>query len=163
FNVLGPLTNPASNTMQVMGVYKEELVKPMADVLSRLGVRRGVVVYGQDVMDEVSISAPTSICEFNGDERLYYVITPEDCGLTRAQKSDVVGGDPAYNAQVARDILSGKERGPKRDIVLMNAGCGLYIADKAPSIPDGVKLAAELIDSGKAIAKLDEFIAACRA
>ncbi|MCD7927592.1 MAG: anthranilate phosphoribosyltransferase [Oscillospiraceae bacterium] len=163
FNVLGPLTNPACNEMQVMGVYKQELVQPMADVLSRLGVRRGVVVFGQDTIDELSISAPTSVCEFDGAERKNYVITPEECGLKRANKSDVVGGDPAYNAQAARDILSGKERGPKRDIVLLNAGAGLYVGGKADSIPEGVKLAAELIDSGKANAKLEQFIAATRA
>lgn len=163
FNLLGPLTNPACNAYQVMGVYKAELVQPMADVLVKLGVKRGVVVFGQDVMDEVSISAPTTVCEFDGDERKNYVIQPEDFGLTRAAKSDVVGGDPEYNAQATRDILSGKERGARRDIVLLNAGCGLYVAGKAASIAEGVKLAAELIDSGKAAAKLEEFAAATRA
>jgi anthranilate phosphoribosyltransferase len=160
FNVLGPLTNPACNEMQVMGVYKEELVQPMADVLSKLGVQRGVVIYGQDVMDEASISAPTTVCEFAGEERRNYVITPEEMGLKRGTKADVVGGDPDYNAQVTRDILSGKETGPRRDIVVLNAGLGLYVAQKATSIKAGVALAQELIDSGKALAKLDEFAAA---
>lgn len=163
FNLLGPLTNPACNEMQVMGVYKEELVQPMANVLSKLGVKRGVVVYGQDVMDEASISAPTTVCEFEGDERRNYVITPEEIGLKRGQKSDVVGGDPAYNAQATRDILSGKDVGARRDIVLLNAGLGLYVAKKAATIADGVKLAAEIIDSGKALAKLEEFAAATKA
>lgn len=163
FNLLGPLTNPACNTYQVMGVYKEELVQPMADVLVKLGVQKGIVVFGQDVMDEISISAPTTVCEFDGDARKNYIIQPEDFGLTRATKADVVGGDPSFNAQITREILSGQKTGPCRDIVLMNAGAGLYIAGKAASIADGVKLAAQLIDSGKALAKLEEFSAATQA
>lgn len=157
FNVLGPLTNPAHPTMQVLGVYDEYLLQPMAQVLSKLGVKKGLVVYGQDKMDEISISAPTSVCEFNDGWYKTYTITPEQFGLTRGQKSDVVGGTPAENAQITRDILAGKLTGPKRDAVLMNAGAGLYVAGKADSLADGIKLAAELIDSGKALAKLEEF------
>ena len=127
----------------------------MAKVLSSLGVKRGLVVYGQDKLDEISVSAPTTVCEFDGGEYRTYTITPEDFGLTRAQKSDIVGGTPAENAQITLDILSGV-KGPKRDIVLLNAGAGLYIAEKADSLAAGVKLAAELIDSGAALKKVDE-------
>jgi anthranilate phosphoribosyltransferase len=161
FNLLGPLTNPARNTLQVMGVYKPELVEPMADVLSKLGVRRGMVIYGQDVMDEASISAPTSVCFFEGDKRESFEIKPEDFGLTpAASKEAVVGGDPAYNAQVTRAILSGEETGPRRDIVLLNAACGLYVAEKVSSIAEGVQLAQEIIASGKAAQLLEQFVAA---
>lgn len=155
FNILGPITNPARPAYQLLGVYDEYLVEPMAKVLSSLGVKRGLVVYGQDKLDEISVSAPTTVCEFDGGEYRTYTITPEDFGLTRAQKSDIVGGTPAENAQITLDILSGV-KGPKRDIVLLNAGAGLYIAEKADSLAEGVKLAAELIDSGAALKKVDE-------
>lgn len=163
FNILGPLTNPAHPTMQVLGVYDEYLLMPMAQVLTGLGVRRGMVVYGQDKLDEVSISAPTSVCEFNDGWYKTYTICPEDFGLARGKKEDIIGGDPAYNAQVTRGILSGTLTGPKRDIVLLNAACGLYVAGKADSIGAGVTLAAQLVDSGKALAKLDAFVAATNA
>ncbi len=155
FNILGPITNPARPAYQLLGVYDEYLVEPMAKVLSSLGVKRGLVVYGQDKLDEISVSAPTTVCEFDGGEYKTYAIQPEDFGLTRAQKSDIVGGTPAENAQITLDILSGV-KGPKRDIVLLNAGAGLYIAEKADSLAEGVKLAAELIDSGAALKKVDE-------
>lgn len=155
FNILGPITNPARPAYQLLGVYDEYLVEPMAKVLSSLGVKRGLVVYGQDKLDEISVSAPTTVCEFDGGEYRTYTITPEDFGLTRAQKSDIVGGTPAENAQITLDILSGV-KGPKRDIVLLNAGASLYIAEKADSLAAGVKLAAELIDSGAALKKVDE-------
>ena len=160
FNILGPLTNPAHPTMQVLGVYDEYLLQPMAQVLSELGVKRGMVVYGQDKLDEVSISAPTSVCEFKDGWYKRYTIQPEDFGLARGTKEDIVGGDPAYNAGITRGILSGEITGAKRDVVLLNAACGLYVAGKAESIGDGVKLAAELIDSGKALKKLEEFVQA---
>ncbi len=160
FNLLGPLTNPARNTMQVMGVYKPELIETMADVLTSLGVKDGMVVYGQDGMDEVSVSAPTTVCEFHGKEKKTYEICPEDFGIARAKKEDVIGGDAAYNAQVVRDIFSGKETGPRKDIVAMNAGCGLYIAGKAETVAKGIALADELIESGIAMEKLEEFVAA---
>lgn len=163
FNILGPLTNPAHPTMQVLGVYDEYLLLPMAQVLSGLGVKRGMVVYGQDKLDEVSISAPTSVCEFNNGWYKTYSICPEEFGLKRGKKEDITGGDPAYNAQVTREILSGRLTGPKRDIVLLNAGCALYVAGKADSIGDGVVLAALTVDSGKALAKLEEFVAATNA
>ena len=163
FNILGPLTNPAHPTMQVLGVYDEYLLQPMAQVLSSLGVKRGMVVYGQDKLDEVSISAPTSVCEFKDGWYKTYTIQPEDFGLTRGTKQDIEGGEPEYNAQISRAILSGELTGPKRDVVLLNAACGLYVAGKAECIQDGIALAAELIDTGKALEKLEEFVAASNA
>ena len=157
FNILGPLTNPAHANLQVLGVYSEEMVEPLAHVLHNLGVRRGMVVYGQDKLDEISLSSPTTVCEFNGDEFTTYVIHPQDFGLTPCEKSELVGGTPQENAQITLDILNGA-KGAKRDAVLLNAGAGLYVAGKAASLEDGVRLAAELIDSGKAMAKLQEFI-----
>ncbi|MPN34373.1 Anthranilate phosphoribosyltransferase [bioreactor metagenome] len=159
FNILGPLTNPASANLQVLGVYSEELVEPLARVLANLGVERGMVVYGQDKLDEISMSSPTTVCEFDGNCFMTYVIRPEDFGFSSCQKAELEGGTPEENAQITLDILSGG-KGAKREAVLLNAGAGLYIAEKAASLADGVRLAAELIDSGKAKAKLAEFIAA---
>lgn len=157
FNILGPLTNPGSPKMQLLGVYDEYLVEPLAEVLMNLGVKRGMVVYGQDKLDEISMSAPTTVCEFKDGQRKTYVITPEDFGLQRCRKSDLVGGTPEENAKITLDILSGK-KGAKCDAVLMNAGAALYIGGKAKTMQDGVKLAAELIDSGKAFEILHTFI-----
>lgn len=157
FNILGPLTNPGNPKLQLLGVYDEYLVEPLAQVLINLGVRRGMVVYGQDKLDEISISAPTKVCEFKDGWFKSYTITPEDFGLTRSEKSELVGGTPAENAEITKAILNG-ERGPKRDAVLLNAGAGLYIGGKAGTFAEGVKLAAELIDSGLAKQKLDEFV-----
>ena len=159
FNILGPLTNPVHPTMQLLGVYDESLVEPLARVLYSLGVKRGMVVYGQDRLDEISMSAPTTVCEFNNGEYYSYVIKPEDFGLTRCSKEDLVGGSPEENAAITRDILNGV-KGPKRDTVLMNAGACLYITGKAASITDGIHMAEELIDSGAAAKTLDAFIAA---
>ena len=149
FNILGPLTNPGSPTMQLLGVYDRYLVEPLAQVLMSLGVQRGMVVYGEDKLDEISLSAPTTVCEFKDGWYKVYTIAPEDFGLTRCQKADLVGGSPAENAQITRDILNGA-KGPKRDAVLLNAGAALYIGGKAETLAQGVTLAAELIDSGKA-------------
>ena len=157
FNILGPITNPASPSYQLLGVYDEYLVEPLAKVLTSLGVKRGVVVYGQDKLDEISISAPTTVCDFGGGEYKTYTIQPEDFGFERATKDDIVGGTPEENARITMDILTGKERGAKRNVVLMNAGAALYAAGKADSIAGGVKLAAEMIDSGKAAAKVEQF------
>jgi anthranilate phosphoribosyltransferase len=158
FNILGPITNPASPCFQLLGVYDENLVEPLARVLTSLGVKRGIVVYGQDKLDEISISAPTTVCDFGNGEYNVYTIQPEDFGLERGEKADIVGGTPEENAQITLDILNGKDRGPKRSIVLMNAGAALYVAGKAASIADGIQLAAEMIDSGKAAAKVAELI-----
>ena len=156
FNILGPLTNPAHPSMQLLGVYDEVLVEPLAKVLTSLGVKRGMVVYGQDKLDEISLSAPTTVCEFADGQYKTYVIQPEDFGLSRCAKEDLVGGDPAKNADIARSILQG-ETGPRRDAVLLNAGAGLFIGGKADTLAEGIQLAAELIDSGKALAVLEAF------
>lgn len=158
FNILGPLTNPASPSMQLLGVYDEYLVEPLAQVLISLGVKRGMVVYGQDKLDEISLSAPTTVCEFKDGWFKSYVIKPEDFGLERCTKQDLVGGTPEENAAITRAILSG-EKGPKRDAVLMNAGAALYIGGKADSMKEGIALAAQLIDSGKAMETLEKMIA----
>ncbi|MBR5712417.1 MAG: anthranilate phosphoribosyltransferase [Lachnospiraceae bacterium] len=157
FNILGPLTNPGRPTMQLLGVYDEYLVEPLAQVLVSLGVKRGMVVYGMDKLDEISMSAPTKVCEIRDGWFRTTTIAPEDFGITRCTKDDLKGGTPAENAQITRDILAGA-KGPKRDAVLMNAGAALYIAGKAESFADGIKLAAELIDSGKATATLEKII-----
>lgn len=157
FNILGPLTNPGRACRQVLGVYSEELLEPMARVLSNLGVTRGMVVYGEDKLDEISLSSPTRICEIDHGAFQTYTITPEQFGLARCGKGELTGGMPEENAAITRAILNG-EKGPKRDTVLMNAGAGLYIGGAAQSMADGIRLAAELIDSGAAKAKLEEFI-----
>ncbi len=157
FNILGPLTNPGSPTMQLLGVYDGYLVEPLAQVLVSLGVKRGMVVYGQDKLDEISMSAPTTICEINNGWYRTSVITPEDFGLKRCTKEELVGGTPEENAKITVAILNG-EKGPKRDAVLMNAGASLYIGGKADSMKEGIKLAAELIDSGKALETLKKLI-----
>ncbi|MBR3104442.1 MAG: anthranilate phosphoribosyltransferase [Lachnospiraceae bacterium] len=157
FNILGPLTNPAMPTMQLLGVYDEYLVEPLAQVLVNLGVKRGMVVYGMDKLDEISLSAPTKICEIKDGWFKSSMIKPEDFGFERCTKEDLKGGAPAENAQITRDILAG-QKGHKRNAVLMNAGAALYIGGKAESMKDGIALAAELIDSGKATATLEKMI-----
>lgn len=159
FNILGPLTNPGSPKMQLLGVYDEYLVEPLAQVLISLGVKRGMVVYGQDKLDEISMSAPTTVCEFKDGWFKSYIITPEQFGFARCTRADLEGGTPEENAKITRAILQG-EKGHKRNAVLLNAGAGLYIAGKAESMEAGVKLAAGLIDSGKANETLDRFIEA---
>ncbi len=157
FNILGPLTNPASPSMQLLGVYDEYLVEPLAQVLISLGIKRGMVVYGQDKLDEISLSSSTKVCEIKDGWFKSYVIKPEDFGFERCSKDDLKGGSPQDNAQITRDILNG-EKSHKRNAVLLNAGAALYIAGKAQSFNDGVKLAAELIDSGKAAKTLEKLI-----
>lgn len=158
FNILGPLTNPAKPEYFLLGVYDEYLVEPLAKVLTELGVKRGFIVYGQDKMDEISASAPTTLCEIRDGFYRTIEIKPEDFGLIRGAKSDVAGGTPEENALITRGILSGEVHGTKRTAVLLNSGAALYIGGKVPSIADGVALAAELIDSGKALATLDKVI-----
>lgn len=157
FNILGPLTNPSSPKMQLLGVYDEYLVEPLAKVLISLGVKRGMVVYGMDKLDEISLSAPTKVCEFKDGWFKSYVITPEEFGFERCTKDDLKGGTPEENAEITKAILNG-EKGHKRNAVLMNAGAALYIGGKADSFKDGIKLAGEIIDSGKAIETLNKMI-----
>lgn len=157
FNILGPLTNPANPTRFMLGVYDEYLLEPLAKVLNNLGVKRGMVVYGQDGFDEISISAPTSVCEFRDGSYQRYVIKPEDFGLTRARKSDVQGGSPAENAEITKKILYGMI-GAKTDIVLLNAGAAIYIGDRAENIAEGIEIARQMISTGKAKQKLEEFV-----
>lgn len=144
--------------MELMGVYEEALVEPLAQVMGKLGVKRGMVVYGQDKLDEISMSAPTSVCEIKDGWFLSYEITPEQFGYTRCNKEDLTGGTPEENASITKAILDGTERGPKRCAVCLNAGAALYITGKAANMEQGVRMAEELIDSGKALAKLEEFI-----
>lgn len=157
FNILGPLTNPGSPKMQLLGVYDEYLVEPLAQVLINLGVKRGMVVYGKDKLDEISMSAPTAVCEFKDGWFKSYTIAPEDFGFERCTKDDLKGGTPEENAKITREILGGA-KGHKRNAVLMNAGAALYIGGKAETLKDGIALAAEIIDSGKALETLDKLI-----
>ena len=157
FNILGPLTNPGSPSMQLLGVYDDYLVEPLAQVLINLGVRRGMVVYGMDKLDEISMSAPTKICEIKDGWFKSFTIEPEDFGFSRCEKEELKGGTPEENADITRRILNG-EKGPKRDAVLLNAGASLYIGGKALNMKDGIALAAELIDSGKAFDTLSKVI-----
>lgn len=158
FNLLGPLTNPAYPTYQLLGVYHEDLVVPQAHILTDLGVKKGMVVYGQDVLDEISISAPTSVCEFDNGEYKEYTITPEQFGLPRGKKEDLVGGEPAENAQILRDLFAG-QKGTRRDAVVLNAAAAFHIT-QGVSMEEGIAKAQEVIDAGLAAAKLDEFVRA---
>lgn len=157
FNILGPLTNPASPSMQLLGVYDSYLVEPLAQVLINLGVKRGMVVYGTDKLDEISLSSPTKICEIKDGWFKSYTIKPEDFGFERCCKEELKGGTPAENAQITKKILSGKQ-GHKRNAVLLNAGASLYIGGKASNMKEGIAMAQELIDSGKALTTLEKLI-----
>ena len=157
FNILGPLTNPARPALQLLGVYDEYLIEPLAQVLTELGVRRGMVVYGRDKLDEMSLGAPTSVCEIKDGWIKNYTIKPEDFGMERCRREDLRGGTPQENARITLSLLDG-ERGAKRNAVLLNAGAALYIGGKAESMKEGIALAGELIDSGKARKTLDDVI-----
>lgn len=158
FNILGPLTNPANPSMQIMGVYDESLLESMAQVLSNLGVRKGMVVYGQERLDEISICGSTSVCMFKDGRLKRHVITPEEVGLRRYEKGELAGGTAMENGAITRAILSGKETGAKRDAAVINAASALFVAGKASGLKESVKLAKEIIDSGKALAQLEKFI-----
>ena len=158
FNILGPLTNPAKPEMFLLGVYDEYLVEPVAKVLSSLGVQRALVVYGQDHLDEISASAATTVCELRDGFYRSFEIKPEDFGFARGTKEEIVGGTAADNAEITRGILNGTIGGTKRSIVLMNAGAALYVGKAAPSLAEGIRLAAELVDSGKALDVLNKVI-----
>lgn len=163
FNILGPLTNPANASLQLLGVYSKDLVEKLAEVLSNLGVKRGMAVCGGDGLDEITLTGPTHCCEINDGTFTSFDITPEQFGLKPCRLEELVGGTPEDNARITRDILSGKERGAKRDIILLNAGIAIYIGKPGITMEEGIKEAAEQIDSGKALAKLDEFVAATKA
>ncbi len=156
FNILGPLTNPAAANLQLLGVYDEKLAEPMAKVLSNLGVVRGASVYGNG-LDEITLAGPTKVYEINHGDLKEYEITPEQFGFKTCELKELIGGTPEENAKITRDILSGTEKGPKRQVVQMNAGMSLYLAGKADTLEEGVKLAGDLIDSGKALEKLEAF------
>ena len=160
FNILGPLTNPAKPEYFLLGVYDEYLIEPIAKVLSKLGVKRAYVVYGRDRMDEVSASAPTAVCELKDGYYRTEVIEPEDFGLARCKKEELVGGEPEENAKMLRAVLSGEDRGAKRNAAVLNAGAALYVTGKADDMAAGVELAQATIDSGAAEKTLDAFIAA---
>ena len=157
FNILGPLANPAGANMQLLGVYSEDLIEPLAHVLRNLGVKRAMVVYGTDSIDEISLSAPTKVCEFRGDNFKTYEITPEQYGFTRCAKEDLVGGTPEDNAKIALDILN-DQPGPKLDAVLLNAGAAIYIASDNITMEDAIAKARILIESGAAKKQLETFI-----
>ena len=157
FNILGPLANPAGASMQLFGVYSEELVEPLAHVLHNLGCKRAMTIYGMDSIDEISLSADTKVCEFKNDEFKSYTIKPEGFGFTRCKKEDLVGGEPAVNARIARDILEGAE-GPKTDVVLLNAGAAIYLASDGITMKEGIEKAREIIKSGAAKKQLERFI-----
>ena len=156
FNILGPLTNPAHANLQLLGVYSEHLLEPMAQSLMKLGVKRGMAVFGQDKLDEISVGAPTTVLEFENGKTAKYEITPEQFGLSRHDISELKGGEPDINAQLAREILSGKKNAG-RDAVLLNAGAALHIA-KGVSLDEGIKQAAEIIDSGAALKTLEKYV-----
>ena len=158
FNILGPLSNPAAATMQLLGVYDKKLAKPMAQVLSNLGVTRGVAVCGEDGLDEITLTGETDVYEIRFGEITSYTITPEQFGLRRCALQELVGGTPEENAQISKDILTGKEKGPKRDIVVMNAGMSLYLGKDGISLEEGIQMAQDILDSGKAYEKLQEFV-----
>ena len=158
FNILGPLTNPANPDFFLLGVYDEYLVEPVAKVLDKLGVTNAVVVHGKDCLDEVSPSAPTTVCELKDGYYRTTQICPEDFGLVRGTKDELVGGTAEENAEITKGVLSGKIQGTKRNAVLMNAGLALYVAQKAPTMQAGIELAAEMIDSGKAYKTMEAYI-----
>lgn len=158
FNILGPLTNPSSPKHHLLGVYDRSLAEPVAQVLMKLGSVNGMVVYGNDKLDEISLSAPTTVCEYKDGWLKTYEITPEQFGFERCKKEDLIGGTPAENAAITRGILSGEIKGHKRNAVLLNAGAAIYIGGKAKDMSEGIEIAAELIDSGKALATMDKMI-----
>lgn len=160
FNILGPLSNPAGATMQLLGVYDKKLVEPLAQVLSNLGVNRGLVVCGADGLDEATMTGPTHVCEIRFGKLTPYDITPEEFGLNRCNLSELIGGSPEENAQITREILSGTLTGPKRDIVLLNSALSLYLGIDGCTIKECIAMAGELIDSGKALNKFEQFVGA---
>lgn len=157
FNILGPLSNPAGANMELMGVYDQSLVEPLAQVMANLGVVRGMVVYGQDKLDEISMCAATSVCEIKDGKFISYEIAPEQFGYERCEKGALTGGTPEENAKITMEILSGADKGPKRQAVCLNSGAAIYIAGKADTIEAGIRKAEQIIDEGLALKKLEQF------
>jgi anthranilate phosphoribosyltransferase len=157
FNILGPLVNPAGAKMELLGVYSEDLIEPLAQVLANLGVDNALVVYGQDGLDEISASAPTTVCEVRKGTFKKYEIKPEDYGLARCDKDDLTGGSPEENAAITLAILQGRDKGPKRNAVLLNSAAAIYLARPDTTVKDAIRLAEDMIDSGKASGQLDKF------
>ena len=157
FNILGPLASPANANLQLLGVYDEQLVAPMARVLANLKVKRAMVVHGHDGLDEVSLSARTTVCEVNQGRVNRFFLDPKQFGFEYCKPEELIGGDPAINADIARRILSG-EKGPKRDVVLLNSAVCLYMAYNNITLRECVRLAAQTIDTGKAMEQLHKFI-----
>jgi anthranilate phosphoribosyltransferase len=156
FNILGPLSNPAGANTQLLGVYDESLVEPLASVLSNLGVRRAMVVHGHDGLDEASLTTTTTVCEVSNGSMNSFFLTPEQLGFKRCSLADLVGGDAGENAKIALDVLHGK-KGPRRDIVILNSALCLYMFYENATLRDCVQTARELIDSKKALRQLERF------
>ncbi len=157
FNILGPLGNPAGAEVNLIGVFSGDLVRPIAEVLQKLGTKRGMVIFGLDGIDEITLTAKTAVCEINGDELSEFEIDPADYGFSLCAAEDLKGGDSSANAEIAKSILNG-EKGPKRDVVLLNSGVVLYLAGKAESVQAGIDLARETVDSGRAKAQLEKLV-----
>lgn len=157
FNILGPLANPANANYCLIGVYDENLVEPLANVLANLGVKRGMVVHGHDGLDEISLTTSTTICEVSDGKLNSFFLSPEQFGFERCEIKDIVGGDPKENAEIALKVLNG-EKGPKRDIILLNSAVCLYMFYNNCTLRECVRMAADVLDSGKALKKLNEFI-----
>lgn len=163
FNILGPLTNPASAEMQLMGVYNDALVEPLAHVLQNLGVKNGMVICGNSQLDEAVTTGNNLVCEIKNGEISKYILDPQEYGFKKSEIKDLVGGTADDNAKITKDIFSGKLRGAKYDTVVLNSALGLYIAGKADSIKSAITLANDIIDSGKALAKLKQFVSVSNA
>ena len=162
FNILGPLSNPAGASMQLLGVYSRDLVEPLAQVLANLGVTRGMVVCGGDGLDEATLTGPTHVCEIRYGKITAYDMTPEELGLAVCSLEELIGGTPEENAKITRNILSGSLKGPKRDVVVLNAAISLYLGIDDCAVRDCIKTAQDIIDSGAAMAKMEEFIQATK-
>lgn len=158
FTLIGPLINPAGTKRHVLGVYQPELVEKMADVANKIGFEHALIVYGKGGLDEISPVGETMIAEVKDGKVETYTITPEQFGMKRGQAKELSGDSPEYNAKVIRDVLEGRETGTKRNAVVLNAGASFYVANKAKTLEEGIKMANEVIDSGKAAQKLDELI-----
>jgi anthranilate phosphoribosyltransferase len=163
YTMIGPLINPSKATRHVMGVYKPELLDTVPHVAAALGYTRALFVHGLDGLDEISLLGKTRICELDHGEITSYEITPEDFGLSRCRLSDIATGTPEANAVMMKDVFSGKDKGPRRQAVILNAAGALMIGNKANSLPEGIRLAKEVIDSGAAQDKLNQLIEASHA